>query len=314
MREGSLPVLRLVLTLLAFLSWTSCSTVPVIRVPHVSRLSESGFQGTAWAPDGATILAVGIPAAPSTQSNVFRIGFPSGDVVRITLAPGQFSNPSWSPDGSQVTVTVDLDGIWLLDWPGGNLSYLSGGEAAVWSRDGQELLVYAGNLSQPDTDQRVLRMIDLEGNVRRSIQIGELSTVERDVEYVSGLSLSEDGTRLAYSITVPKSGHNLHESYIADLVSGTVLRFRPDERTGFLSWAPERDDVAYIRFGGDDYVGELIIADADGACVFKPALPGEISSISWGPDGRRMAFVYYGAVYVLDVASARLDSPPGGGC
>jgi WD40 repeat protein len=280
----------------------------------VSRLSESGFEGIAWAPDGGAILAIGVPAAPSTQANVFEIDVPSGDVQLITLAPGQFSNPSWSPDGTRAAITVDLDTVWLLDLAGGGLSPLSTGEASVWSADGKVLFVYAGNLSQSDADQRVLRVMDAEGSERGILSIGDLSTDEDRVEHVSALSLSEDGTRLAYSITVPQRGNNLRESFIAELVTGAVTPFRPDERTGFLSWAPDSEAVAYIRFGVDDYVGELVIADADGECVFKPSLPGEISSISWGPDGGSIAFVYYGSVYVLDVTSVELESPPGGGC
>lgn len=314
MRQRSPLAPLLVLTLLAVHGLASCTGAPVLRAPHVSRLTESGYAEIAWAPDGATVLAVGIPAAPSTQSNVFGIDIPSGDSLRVTLVPGQFSNLSWSPDGSQAAITVDFNTVSLIDLPGGSLSHLCSGEASVWLPNGQELLIYAGNLSLPATHQRELRFVDLEGNVRRVLPIGDLSTEVDDLEYVSALSLSEDATRLAFSIAVPQRGSNLHTSYIVDLASGSVAQFRPDERTGHLSWAPDSDNVAYIRFGVDDYVGEPVIADADGACILKPLLPDEISSFGWGPDGKEIAFVYYGAIYLLDVASAMLDAASGGDC
>ena len=304
----------LVLGLLAASSLASCSNTPVLRARHVSRLTDSSYAEIAWAPDGAMILAVGIPGAPSTQSNLFGIDIPSGEVHRLTPAPGQFSNASWSPNGSQAVLTVDLNTVSLMDVPGGTLSYLSTGEASAWLPNGQEILIYSGDLSLRGTDHRELRVVDLEGNVTRVLPIGDRSTETADVEYVSALSLSQDATRLAFSIAVPQRGRNLRTSYIADLVSGSVVRFRPDERTGHLTWAPDRDVVAYIRYGVDDYVGRLVIADADGTCILRPQLPDEISNISWGPDGTKIALIYYGAVYLLDLESAMLDSPPGGGC
>lgn len=132
----------------------SCSTIQVIRSPGVSRLSKSEFQEIAWAPDEATSLAVSDPAAPGTEGNIFGVGFPSGDVNMIPIAFNEFSHPSWSPSGSQLAITIGLDSIWLLDPINGIHSYLTEGEAATWSKDGNQLVIHAGNLTDWDANDR----------------------------------------------------------------------------------------------------------------------------------------------------------------
>jgi Tol biopolymer transport system component len=305
---------RAAFALMLLLGASSCSFVQVIRSPGVSRLSKSKFQEIAWAPDGATILALSYPAAPGTDNNAYEVGFPTGEVDLIPIAFNEFSHPSWSPSGSQLAIIIGLNGIWLLDPITGTSSYLTEGEAATWSNDGKQLIVYASNLVDRGASERQLRIVALNGTVQLTIPLGKLATEDQSYEYVSGLSLSGDGTLVAYSITIPQSGPNIHEAFIADISSGIVHRFQPSEKIGQMVWAPDGESIAYIRFGTSDYLGELVIADPAGTCLFKPSLPPEIRSISWSPDGSMIAFAFNGDIYVLDLASARLDSQLGEGC
>lgn len=304
-----------VLVILALLSASSCSIVHVIRSPGVSRLSKSEFQEIAWAPDGATILALSIPAAPGIDSNIFGIGFPTGEVKMLPIAFNWFAHPSWSPSGSQLAIIIGLNSIWLLDPVNGTASYLTEGEAAAWSEDGKQLLVYVGNLTDRDASERKLRIVALDGSIQKTVSLGEMRTKEWSSEYISGLSLSVDGTRVAYSIfSIPQDEPNTHEAFIADIASGIVHRFQPSEQVGQMVWAPDGESIAYIRFGSSDYLGELVIADPAGTCLFKPPLPPEIRSISWSPDGSMIAFTSYGGIYILDLASARQNTQQGEGC
>jgi len=305
---------RVAFALMMLLGASSCSTIQVIRSTGVSRLAKSSSQEIVWAPDGATILALSYPAAPGTENNIYSVGFPSGDVNLIPVAFNEFSHPSWSPIGSQIAITIGLDSIWLLDPINGTQSYLTEGESAAWSKDGKQLLVYTSNLVDRGANERQLRIIALNGTVQQTIPLGKLATEDQSYEYVSGLSLSGDGTLVAYSITIPQSGPNIHEAFIADIASGIVHRFQPSEKVGQMVWAPDGESIAYIRFRTSDYLGELVIADPAGTCLFKPPLPPELRSISWSPDGSMIAFAFNGDIYVLDLASARLDSQLGEGC
>jgi Tol biopolymer transport system component len=293
---------------------SSCSTIQVIRSPGVSRLSKSKLQEIVWAPDGVTILALSYPAAPGTDNNICSVGFPSGDVNLIPVASNEFSHPSWSPSGSQIAITIGLDSIWLLDPINGTQSYLTEGEAAVWSKDGKQLLVYTSNLIDRDASERQLRFVTLDGTVQQTIPVGKLATEDQSYEYVSGLSLSGDGSQVAYSVSIPQSEPNIDEAFIVDIASGKVDRFQPSVQVGPVVWAPDGESIAYIRFSKGTFEGELVIADPAGTCLFKPTLPPEIRSISWSPDGSMIAFAFYGDIYVLDLSSARLDSQQGGGC
>ncbi len=313
-RRWVLWIGRAAFALMLLSGTASCSTIQVIRSPGVSMLSKSNFQEIAWAPDGAIILALSYPAAPGTESNIFGVGFPSGDVNTIPIASNEFSHPSWSPSGSQLAITIGLNSIWLLDPTNGTTSYLTEGEAAAWSEDGKQLLVYAGNLTDRDASERQLRIVALDGSIQQTIPLGNFWKEDQSYEYVSGLSLSGDGSQVAYSITIPQSGPNIDEAFIVDIASGRVHRFQPSEQVGPVVWSPDGESIAYLRFSNGIFEGELVIADPAGTCLFKPPLPPEIRSISWSPDGSMIAFAFYGDIYILDLASARRDARQGEGC
>jgi Tol biopolymer transport system component len=305
---------RVALALMMLLGTYSCTTVQLILSPGVSRLSNIEFREIAWAPDGETILALSIPAAPGSENNIFSVSFPSGDINMIPFASNEFSLPSWSPSGLNLAITIGLDSIWLLDPIEGSSLYLTQGEAATWAKDGKQLIVYTGNLTDQNASGRQLRIGTLDDSVKKTIPLGEMRTKEWSSEYISGLNLSGDGSRAVYSIWIPQAGPNIHEAFVVDIVSGTVSRFQPNEQIGQMVWAPDGKSIAYIRFINSDYLGELVIADPAGTCLFKPLLPSKIRSISWSPDGSMIAFSSYGGIYVLDLLSTRQGSQQGDGC
>jgi len=237
--------LSVLLVILALLSASSCSLLQVIRSEDVSRLVKSELQEIAWGPDEVTILALSIPAAPGTENNIYRVRFPTGDVEMMPVAFNEFSHPSWSPNGSQLTITIGLDSIWLLDPINGTLSYLTEGEASIWSKDGKRLVVYAGNLIDRDAGERQLRVVSLDGSIEETIPLGNFNKEDKSYEYVSGLTLSGDGSQVAFSITIPQSGPNIHEAFIADMASGIVHRFQPSELVGPVVWAPNGERWSY---------------------------------------------------------------------
>lgn len=162
------------------------------------------------------------------------------------------------------------------------------------------------------TIDRQLRIVTLDGSIHQTIPLGAMRTKEWSSEYVSGISLSEDGTRVAYSVfSIIQDEPDFHEAFIADIATGIVRRFQPGEEIGPIVRAPEGEKIAYIHFSTSDFLGELVFADPAGECLFKPQLPSEIRSISWSPDGSMIAF---DGIYVLDLASARQDTQQGEGC
>lgn len=317
MRQSGLTPLCTAHAIFWLLLPVACSLSPTIDAPGVSKLSDGPFEEISWSPEGSLILAIGAPPAPNTQSVVKKVGYPSGEVAPLTRQPSQYSNGSWSPDGSRVAITVDFDRIGIRNADDGTLSLLFPGEAAAWLPDGSRLLVYTGQLSAGTPTDRRLRTINAAGETVSDIALTGMNGAVHDSaydEFVSALSLSRDGSQAAFGLFVAQAGKAVQEAYVADAASGAARQLLPDQRAGFPAWDPSRDRIAYIRYDASDLVGELVIAQADGTCIFKPALPSEISHFSWSPDGSKIAFLYHGAIFVLDLEAARLEGQGDGGC
>jgi Tol biopolymer transport system component len=212
------------------------------------------------------------------------------------------------------------------------LSFLSEGEAAAWAPDGKSLAVYVGNLVNAEPSRRELRFIDPNGHLLSISDLNRLSsptesslsaTAEmgrtltanqiKPTEYPSGLSFSADGKRVAFSLSIYE-GPDRHEAYIINPLYGEIARFRPSEQVGPIKWAPHTAAIAYVRIREEATRGELIVTDENGNCLFNPMLPHDIYAISWSLDGTRIAFLFQGAIHILELQRGDLDTISGEEC
>jgi Tol biopolymer transport system component len=317
----------------------ACSSVPDITSSTISRIGPPQFRYITWSPDGLFIFATGIPNPPSGETNLYLFNIQNKEAEQLPKAFDLYSFPNWSPDGSRVALVVGLTRIWLFDVASRHLSYLTEGEGAVWSPKGDALAVYGGLLSNPKTDRREIRFVDLHGTLLKTIDVGPInskllftpaptlavstgipitsSTPLRPAEYLSGLSWAPDGKQLIFSLILIDPTEKPHrlESYLVNVDTSEVKVFLPDERVGFLSWAPDGTKIAYVRFSDSyDTYGDLIIADATGMCLAKPEIPPEVEHISWSSDSTKLAFVYHASIHILDLKAALENERLSKGC
>jgi dipeptidyl aminopeptidase/acylaminoacyl peptidase len=99
-----------------------------------------------WSPDG-TYLAVEEETAGS-DSSIILVSLESGNKRSITLDGEVINakNPSWSPDGSELTFSCDLKGFYdigILNICSDNIKWLTSGKAEkthpTWSPDGKQI-------------------------------------------------------------------------------------------------------------------------------------------------------------------------------
>jgi Tol biopolymer transport system component len=64
------------------------------------------FEYPAWSPDGTRIV---FEAAIGSTYDIFVVELASGEVTRLTSAPGDDSWPAWSPDGSRIAFSSERD-------------------------------------------------------------------------------------------------------------------------------------------------------------------------------------------------------------
>lgn len=113
------------------------------------------------------------------------------------------------------------------------------------------------------------------------------------------VSLSPDGTRIAYSVeNNGAAGRPYRPLYIATLPSGEPTRVGGEaDRAGGATWSPDGKLIAFT--GRMDGKSGLHVANADGTLIrfltevtdTNSPLTFEGSSLDWSPDGKQIAFV-----------------------
>jgi Tol biopolymer transport system component len=147
-----------------------------------------------WAPNGQHMLVHVGGDQPSGRLSFLSV---NGDVVEeaLSLRPGLFQAPAWSPDGNQVLLAARTDAgepaLMLTDAHGGVkniLKLLDGSTAFGWSPDGQ-------------------RVAYIAGDPNLSFTIGTLTVIEpdqpaagktSDLDTVLGFFWSPDSKKVAY--------------------------------------------------------------------------------------------------------------------
>ncbi len=293
----------------------SCMRVQDITSESILKISQEKFISIDWSPDGSTLFAIGPHYHATTISHLYSIEVASGDSAKLTEDFDAYDLSSWSPNGEKVALTVDLNTIWIFDVASRQTTYLTAGEGATWFPEGDKLAIYMGPNSIKGADHREIRIVDLEGNVHSTIDVGEVIPELLQLqpyhvnpqEYLYGLEISPDGGYVLLSLYLYKgrqegqdSGEERHEAYLVDLRNESVLPFLIDEPVSVASWSPDGTKIVYIRPKGLRR-GELVIVNNEGVCQLIPDLPPEIKSPTWSKGGQHIAFLYWGEIHILDI-------------
>jgi Tol biopolymer transport system component len=154
----------------------------------------AGLQGPQWSPDGRRLAYSTDDGSGNYSIHVVDLD----GAVRKVAAPGGLAMfPSWSPDGRLVAFQREKDGprqIWVAPAEGGEARPVSSGAAELshpqWSR------------ADPD---RILVVVDHKNLAFLSVAKGTLEPLTRfdeSTRYVDYPSLSRDGTRAVFSMTL----------------------------------------------------------------------------------------------------------------
>lgn len=289
---------------------------PILLTPGISKLPGGGIQEICWGLDDDRLLAVKNPIPPSFENDLVTISVEDGQIQETVEMRRDFSLPSCSPQRWNAVFTADVNEIWLMDVKQNTISLLTTGDGAVFSHDGNEVIVYTSNLSIPDLDQRGLRYLNLQGEVQRTVNVEfEDDISPQGTKYLSGLSLSPEGNYLLVSSIDFDTDPFTYSVYFVDTSTGKGYSFFPDKQTGFAHWSPDGKWLAYIRVTDDILAeGELVIADREGDCLYKPDMPAEVDALTWSPDSKRIAFLLRGAVYILDLEKYAASKEAKAGC
>ncbi|MEA3400168.1 MAG: hypothetical protein U9R79_02880 [Armatimonadota bacterium] len=272
------------------------------------------YGACAWSPDG-TRVAVNGYTEDQFAPGVLLVDVRTGQVTRLEGGSQASGHVLWSPDGTQIAFPT-LEGsiiegtpphemrwnLLMVDVEGGETRELLPDDQSylfdpVWSPDGTTIACRGDDSSGGDP------MIELV-----SVADGAIRRLDTDLGCVPHVSWSPDGRELAVSGTGEK-GDGI---YVVPTDGGDARPSAVNEGTEPV-WSPKEDTIAYVGALGDEI---RLVSPTGGSDRRLCSVPGvwlrKVWSLTWSPDGSRLAFGVYRAdwpeILVADAGTGEVRS------
>lgn len=253
-----------------------------------------------WSPDGTKIVATTYNDGKNF-SRIYLFDIETQKFHRVLETTyGRVTASGWSPSGNQIIFSSHeggsdfKSGIWLLDVDNKSSApeFLSDGDLAAWSPDGNTLAVFKTSRKSPVWDI-ALYTLDLTTSDNRIVY-------ETRGKYIYGLSWSPDGIHLTFALAQEEQIDNVNV-YTLNIVSGELVMLTTSGNTSSPVWSPIGNMIAYVDEDRDGHT-KLYIQESDESCSMVVPNIVNISSPAWSPDGRFIAFIgEFGGIYKLDL-------------
>ncbi len=198
--------------------------------------------------------------------------------TRLTSSTGTNTDPSWSPDKSQIGFLSDRNGLsafWVMDWEGENKRQISS--------PGIEIAAFEW---APDSVTVAVEIV--EGETHRiaiiNIESGEIDPLTMQVEDVRLGGWSPNGEWVLYSMASSDSGIRRRNPNGVDEI--TVTTGSDTEP----SWSRDGRRILFLR--QEEGRSNIVVVDKDGSSEKLLLTPDfDASTPSWSPDSKHIAFV-----------------------
>ena len=203
-------------------------------------------QGVAWSYDNKRIATVRKRADGNTSRDdiyLMNADGSNGHWARSTPFPYYLSDPSWSPDGSRLVLTVAVENGWYLGWldlATGQIGLFNAaaggwlGRRPSYDPTGKKI-VYCGDRG------RTIEQISADGSVHKVLISSTL--------YVGDPTFSPDGKKLAFTKEVADrlsiADPNL-EVFVKSFADGTTTRLTKSPSFDLApTWSPDGSRIAF---------------------------------------------------------------------
>jgi Tol biopolymer transport system component len=242
----------------------------------------NGLTPIAWSRDGSRLLlrTAGLNAVNGDLCVVNA----DGSQTRLT-SDGVSREGSFSPDGKEVVISRQDDGLYVVDAKGGALRLIAKShgawwlESPVWSPDGSRIAYAVYEELGPEGTTYEIWTVNSDGTDPR--QLVDLGACGTPGGCTGGLAWSPDGSMLAFHSQrgwlahYPTDRLPNQEIFVVH-ADGSGLRRISDDGAQ-PSWSPDGSRIACVRNNGD-----LVTMAADGSSVI-PVEGVAARRLAWNP-------------------------------
>ena len=231
-----------------------------------------------WSPDNRFLVY-------AARGDIWKVPAEGGEAIALTQGPAYHSEPVFSPDGSKVALTMDINGnleIGIVDVTGGMIERLTSDPeldfAPDWSADGKSLYFVSRRHGSLD-------ILNLD------LSTGQITKVVASSENEFQPTVSPDGRSLAY-VSPVENRNGSGGIWVMPLQGGKSELVYYEESSYRLKpqWSPDGKALIFVSdvAGSNDIAivptisGNRVRLTEESADEFDPAL---------SPDGTRIAFV-----------------------
>jgi len=234
--------------LITALSTIALITLLAFYLPNNKKTTETPFKTLELTVHEGTNMAVAVSPDKQTlaidlQGRLWLMPAKGGEAKPITDKFGDARQPSWAPDGNQLTFQGYWEGNWhiyTVEKDGSNLQQLTNGindyREPHWSPDGQKIAFTSDKNGTYD-----IWTIDL--TTKELIQV----TNWESNQYAP--AWNDTGNRLAFISDNPDQKGLYYHSF---LKNKTVLIGKSDGKLTGLSWRPDGTSVTYVQHDFDE--------------------------------------------------------------
>lgn len=204
----------------------------------------------------------------------------------------------WSPDGKRI-LFMSTSGF--IGEKGKTFTMSASGDDkevlieeaidATWSPDGKTVAFFSFG-REIGTN---LREINL--HLMNLINSEDVVVLTLESDNSLGLSWSPDGEKLVFALGSLKSS-NL---FVLDIATREIIQITKNGSGDSPVWSPHGDAIAYHKYSKDGLVSSLSLIRPDGSCEVEIPDLDRVTSPTWLPDGKTLAFVGLDGIYTIDL-------------
>jgi Tol biopolymer transport system component len=227
---------------------------------------------------------------------------------------GIINGETWSPDNREIVLDFpsstkgfeNYKGLWIWDVQNTSFKFLTEKGRAIWSPTGKAIAVIE---SSEAGDLEILHLIDIDTGREIDLPIGETATIG----HVWGGDWSPDGDRLILSVGNQRASieNNL---FIYELKSHRLTGITDKGNNTLPAWSPQGSKIAYVKHVPGSNVDTLHLINPDGSCDVGFPYIDWILSLSWSPNGQKLAFIGPDGIYTLDIEEFLKSYGKSNGC